>query len=97
MNGNLQPYEWALRRLAEEFGAEAVSATVSPAGDKVAAAIAAPAGEDGAARVPYVVILRDPVLGDANGLADPPAFLAGEIGFARAWVDGMGRRNRTFG
>ncbi|HEX2251961.1 MAG TPA: hypothetical protein VHQ65_01675 [Thermoanaerobaculia bacterium] len=96
MNGNLQPYEWALRRLVEEFGAEAVRATASPAGDKVAASIAAPAG-DGGARVPYVVILCDPVLGDANRLADPPAFLAGEIRFAREWIEGKGRRSRTFG
>jgi hypothetical protein len=93
MNGHLQPYEWALRRLAEEFGAGTVSAVASPAGDKVAAAVAAPDG----GREPYVVILRDPVLGDANQLADPPAFLAGEIRFARDWVDGKSRRSRTFG
>jgi hypothetical protein len=91
-NGLLHQYEWALARLEREFGADAVAAEASPDGRRVAVTIAG-----GEGREPYEVLLRDPVLGNVNGVADPEGFLAAEVGFARAWRDGKSRRRRTYG
>jgi len=43
------------------------------------------------------VILRDPVLGNANRQADPAAWLDAEVAHARAWLAGESKRRRTFG
>lgn len=91
-NGLLHPYRWAIDRLERELGAGAVAAEASPDGREVLATVAAPEG-----REPYVVVLRDPVLGNVNGLADPEGFLTAEVRFARAWLEGKSRRSRTYG
>lgn len=90
IDGRLQPYEWARARLAEQFGAEAVALETSEDGRRVTATIGRPEGD------PYTVMLRDPVLGNVNGLADPQGFVEAEAGFARAFFDGKSRRKRTF-
>jgi hypothetical protein len=91
-SGTVQQYEWALGRLRDEFGDGAVEVVASPDGRQVAAAV-----RPDPDREPYVVILRDPVLGNVNGLADPGAFLDAEIGYARAFLDGRSPRARSFG
>lgn len=91
IDGRLQPYEWARARLAAAFGDEAVRLETSDDGGRVTATVARPEGE------PYLVILRDPVLGNVNGLADPQGFVEAETRFARAFFDGTSRRRQTFG
>jgi len=54
-------------------------------------------GERSIAAGPYTVILRDPVLGNANRQADPAAWLEAEVAHARAWLAGESKRRRTFG
>lgn len=92
-NGLLHPYRWALELLERELGAGSVAAEASPDGGTVTAAVSG--SEEG--REPYLVVLRDPVLGNVNGLADPEGFLAAEVGFARAWLEGKSKRRRTYG
>lgn len=91
IDGRLQPYEWARAHLAEQFGAEAVRLETSDDGRRVTATVARPEGD------PYTVLLRDPVLGNVNGLADPQGFVEAEARFARAFFDGKSRRQQTFG
>jgi hypothetical protein len=91
-NGLLHQYEWALARLEREFGAGAVAAEASPDGRRVAVTVAG-----GEGREPYEVLLRDPVLGNVNGFADPAGFLDAEVRFARGWFEGTSPRRRTYG
>ena len=90
-NGLLHPYHWALERLERELGAGAVDAEASPDGGRVVVRIAGPEGRD-----PYEIVLRDPVLGNVNGFADPEGFLDAEVRFARAWFEGKSRRRRSY-
>lgn len=90
-NGLLHPYRWALERLERELGAGAVDAEASPDGQRVVVRIAGPEGRD-----PYEIVLRDPVLGNVNGFAEPEAFLDAEVRFARAWFEGKSRRRRSY-
>ena len=90
-NGLLHPYGWALERLDREFGAGAVAAEASADGRRVTATVS---GADG--RAPYEIVLRDPVLGNVNGFADPEGFLAAEMRSARAWLEGRSERRRSY-
>jgi hypothetical protein len=92
-NGHIQQLEWALERLRREFGGERVAVEVGDDGRRVVADVRPPEGD----RRPYRMVLADPVLGDVNRVADPPAFLDAEIGFARAWLEGKAKRFRTYG
>jgi hypothetical protein len=91
-SGYVQQYEWALASLREAFGDGAVEVVATPDGRRVAAAVR-PEPD----REPYLVILKDPVLGNVNGLADPPSLLAAEIAHAGAFFAGKSRRSRTYG
>lgn len=93
-NGYSQQFEWALERLREEFGEERVSLEVGEGGRSVDAYVA-PEGDG--ERNPYRVILKDPVLGDVNRVADPRAFVEAEVGYARSWCAGESERARTYG
>lgn len=93
-NGYSQQFEWALDRLREEFGDERVSLEVDDGGRSVDAFVA-PEGEG--ERDSYRVILKDPVLGDVNRVADPRAFLEAEVDSARSWCQGESKRRRTYG
>lgn len=95
VSGHLQPFLWAVDRFGEAFGDRRVVAEISADGAQVTVSIAPGDGEP--APGPYTVILRDPVLGNVNRQADPAAWLAAEIGHARAWLAGESRRRRTFG
>jgi hypothetical protein len=90
-NGLLHPYGWALERLERELGAGAVAAEASADGRRVVVRLAGPEG-----REPYEIVLRDPVLGNVNGFADPEGFLTAELRFARAWFEGKSRRRRSY-
>lgn len=90
-NGLLHAYRWAIERLERELGADAVAAEASADGRRVVVRVAAPEG-----REPYEIVLRDPVLGNVNGFADPAGFLDAEVRFARAWFEGKSRRRRSY-
>lgn len=92
-NGHTQPFDWALERLGREFGADRVSVKVAEDGRELTVAIAPEEGD----QRPYTVVLNDPILGDVNRVADPPAFLDAEVGFARSWFAGESKRFRTYG
>jgi|GEM_PF-4969524 len=96
-NGYGQQFEWALERLRQEFGEERVSMEVSDGGRSVDAYVAPAGGGEGEGRDPYRMILKDPVLGDVNRVADPQAFVEAEVGYARSWCAGESKRARTFG
>lgn len=92
-SGLSQQFDWALARLREEFGEEWVNLEVGDAGRSISAEVATAEGD----RDAYRVILKDPVLGDVNRVADPVAFLEAEVGYARQWCQGESKRARTFG
>ncbi|HUO86422.1 MAG TPA: hypothetical protein VM617_03460 [Thermoanaerobaculia bacterium] len=96
IDGRLHPYEWARDLLVREFGEESVHLEVGPDGSQVRALVGAQ-GEGGSEPGPYVVLLRDPVLGNVNGFADPGGFLVAEIAAARAWLEGSSSRRRSYG
>jgi hypothetical protein len=89
-----QQYEWAIARLREVFGATRVTVEGEADGSRVEAVIAPP---EGAERAAYRLILKRPLLNDANRLADPAAFLEGEIRSAQAWFNGTSKAAATFG
>jgi len=93
LNGYTQQFGWALERLRREFGEDRVEVQVAEDGRRVVAEVAPPDGD----RRPYRVVLNDPILGDVNRVSDPRAFLAAEVGFARAWFEGESKRFRTWG
>jgi len=94
-SGHLQPFRWAVDRLAAAFGDGRVRAEMSSDGAQVTVAVEP--GEGDPAPGPYTVILRDPVLGNANRQADPQAWLDAEVRHAEAWLAGESRRGKTFG
>lgn len=96
-DGYTQQFDWAVRRLREEFGDDRVSVRVEQEGEKLTAAVAGGGnGDDDGEREPYVVLFKDPILGDVNRISDPRAFLEGEIGNARKWLAGESRQRRTY-
>jgi len=94
-SGHLQPFHWAVDRFAAAFGEDRVRPEISADGAQVTVAVEP--GEGDPAPGPYTVILRDPVLGNANRQADPQAWLEAELRHARAWLEGKSRRKRSYG